>query len=156
MSDETLIERVKKIIEQKDLNPSYFADQIGISRSSMNHILNGRNNPSLDVMTKILDKYPDINSDWLLFGKEPMFRSEKPIIQTSLEFNEPVLNPPLEQVNAEYIKETEVKQDIKAPESPIIEEVVTEKQDLKKISKIIIFYSDNTYESLSSDKKPFE
>ena len=155
MADETLIERIKKIIEQKDLNPSYFADYIEISRSSMNHVLNGRNNPSLDVMVKVLEKYPDINPDWLLLGKLPMFRSEKPIIQTSL-FNEPAVNPPKEPVKSEYSKEIEVEQAVEVPKSSITEEVVIEKEASKKISKIIIFYSDNTYEGLSPDKNPFE
>ena len=155
MANETLIERVRKIIERKDLNPSYFADQIGISRSSMNHVLNGRNNPSLDVVTKILGKYPDINSDWLMFGREPMFQSEKPVIQTSL-FNEPVINPPEESEKPEYREEIELKPPLEVPKPTITEEVVREKNDSKKISKIIIFYSDNTFESLSPDKIPFE
>ena len=157
MANETLIERVKKIIEQKDLNPSYFADHIGISRSSMNHVLNGRNNPSLDVITKILEKYPDINSDWLLFGKEPMFCSEKPIIQTSL-FDKNVPEPKIESepVKIEYRKEVEIKQPVEVPKPPIVEEVVIEKKESKKITKVMILYSDNTFESLSPDKKSVE
>ena len=155
MANETLIDRVKAIIEQKDLNPSYFADQIGISRSSMNHILNGRNNPSLDVMTKILEKYPDINSDWLLFGKEPRFRSERPIIQTSL-FDKNVVESVHEPAKPEYRKEMEVKQPVEMPKSPVLEEITTEKKGSKKITKILIFYSDNTFESFNPDKKPFE
>ena len=163
MAGETLIERVRKIIEQKGLNPSYFADHIGISRSSMNHVLNGRNNPSLEMITKILEKYPDIYSDWLLFGKEPMFCSEKPIIQKALFTPQPELKvsePEIKQVEdthpTEYHKEIEVKPPLEVSQSPIIEEVIREKNVSKKISKIIIFYSDNTYESLSVDKVPFE
>jgi len=154
MTDEGLIGRVKKIIELKDLNPSYFADQIGISRSSMNHVLNGRNNPSLDVMIKILEKYPDINSDWLLFEKAPMFRSEKPVIQTSL-FGTTAVDSPQEPVATEHIKETVVKSPVEVPKIPIIEEVIIEKSELKKISKIMIFYSDSTFDSFSPDKTPF-
>lgn len=155
MSDETLIKRVKKIIEQNNLNPSYFADQIGISRSSMNHVLNGRNNPSLDVITKILEKYSDINSDWLMFGREPMFRSEKPIIQTSL-FDEPVLNDLEEYEKPEYRKDIGLNSPLESHKSTVTEEVVRKKNNMKKIAKIIIFYSDNTYESLSPDKIPFD
>ena len=151
MAKETLIERVRRIIEQKNLNPSYFADHIGISRSSINHVLNGRNNPSLDVVTKILEKYPDINSEWLLFGNDPMFRSERPIIQTSL-FDKNVSEAKDEPVKTEYRKEIEVKQPVGVIKPPIVEEVIFEKKEYKKITKIIILYSDNTFESLSPDK----
>jgi transcriptional regulator with XRE-family HTH domain len=67
-----ITERILAILEDKGLTPSSFADTIGIQRSSMSHILSGRNKPSLDVIHKILITFPDIQSDWLLTGKGPM------------------------------------------------------------------------------------
>lgn len=55
-----------------NLSPSQFADEISVQRSSLSHILSGRNKPSLDFVTKLLTSYPEINSDWLLFGKGTM------------------------------------------------------------------------------------
>ena len=162
MTDEVLVDRVKKIIAQKNLNPSYFADQIGISRSSMNHILNGRNNPSLDVLKKILEKYPDINSDWLLLGKEPILKSEKVSIhaqtQTSLFDNINETKPPQEKkpVTTEYSKEIKPEIPIEQAKPVVSEEIVTIKNESRKINKIMIFYSDNTFECFTPDMKPFE
>ena len=63
-----MIERINQIMEREGLNSSKFAEEIGIQRSAMSHILNGRNNVSLDVLMKILGRFTDVNTDWLLFG----------------------------------------------------------------------------------------
>jgi len=68
----SLVDRIKLLIEDKELSPSAFADAIDIQRSSISHILSGRNNPSLDIVQKILNKYPNINSAWLLTGRGKM------------------------------------------------------------------------------------
>ncbi len=69
-------ERIQKLIEAEGLTSSKFADMIGIQRSSVSHFLNGRNNPSLEVILKILTAFSKLNSDWLLFGKGSMFKEE--------------------------------------------------------------------------------
>lgn len=63
-----MIERIKKIMAVKNLNPSKFADRIGVPRSTISHVLSGRNNPSLELVQKILDHFPDIRTEWLLRG----------------------------------------------------------------------------------------
>jgi len=64
-----LIDRIKKIISDNQLTNSSFADKIGVPRSSISHILSGRNNPSLDLIIKILKSFPEINADFLLTGE---------------------------------------------------------------------------------------
>lgn len=64
-----MISRIRHILEQKNLSPSRFADDIGVPRSTISHILSERNKPSLEVIQKILIAYPDIPVDWLLLGK---------------------------------------------------------------------------------------
>ena len=54
-----MIGRITQIMEREGLTSSKFAEAIGIQRSAMSHILNGRNNVSLDVLIKILSKFPD-------------------------------------------------------------------------------------------------
>ncbi len=49
-------DRIKQIIDQEHLSPSSFADKLQLGRAVVSHILNGRNNPSLDVVTRILSK----------------------------------------------------------------------------------------------------
>ncbi len=147
-----MIERIKKIIDLEGMNPSSFSDYIGISRSSMNHILNGRNNPSLDVLTKILSKFNKYNSDWLLFGTLPIRKDEKSIIQPSL-FNEILIEQNKPEIKPEYPKEKEIKTETKIQEPIVTEKIIYKEKSPKTISRIMIFYSDNTYESLTPDNK---
>jgi len=69
VSHSKLIDRIKKIISDNQLTNSSFADKIGVPRSSISHILSGRNNPSLDLIIKILQSFPEINADFLLRGE---------------------------------------------------------------------------------------
>ena len=69
-----MIERIKKLIKYKKLNSSQFAEAIGVQRSSISHILSGRNNPSLDFVLKIIETFPEIETEWLLFGNGEMLK----------------------------------------------------------------------------------
>lgn len=144
-------DRINKIIQTEQHTPSSFADAIGVSRSSMNHILNGRNNPSLDVASRILSTFPHINSDWLLFGKEPMYRNQSSNFQPDL-FHQTVIKTPEAPTAPEYRKENELKEPKITPNEPIINHLSSKETDTKKIVKIIILYSDNTYDTLSNEK----
>lgn len=70
-----MVERILQILKVKNLTPSKFADQIGIQRSGMSHIMSGRNYPSLDLVMKIINQFPDINPEWLLMGVGHMIKS---------------------------------------------------------------------------------
>ena len=61
-------ERIKEIIEREGMGQSQFADYIGVTRPALSHILAGRNNPSLEVIMKIHQKFPKINVLWLFDG----------------------------------------------------------------------------------------
>lgn len=67
-----MIDRISLILRTKNINASQFADEIGVQRSSISHVLSGRNKPSLEFVQRILKRYPEINPDWLLFGKGAM------------------------------------------------------------------------------------
>lgn len=70
-----MLDRILKIMDYNKFTPSEFADVLEIDRSRLSHILNGRNNPSLEIVMKILEKFPEINSDWLLFGSGNMLKN---------------------------------------------------------------------------------
>jgi transcriptional regulator with XRE-family HTH domain len=67
-----MVDRITLLLKAKNINASQFADEIGVQRSSISHVLSGRNKPSLEFIQKILKRYQEINPDWLLFGKGPM------------------------------------------------------------------------------------
>lgn len=65
-------DRIKKIQEFSGLSLGVFASRTGIKSASLSHILNGRNNPSLDVVMKIHETFPEISWEWMLYGTGPM------------------------------------------------------------------------------------
>ena len=64
--------RIQKIIDQKGISLNAFAQEIGVNRSTVSHILTGRNKPSVEVLQKILKRFPELSSDWLLLGNGGM------------------------------------------------------------------------------------
>lgn len=64
--------RISLVLRTKNITPSQLADDLGVQRSGISHILNGRNKPSLDFIQKIIKRYPDISMTWLMFGEGPM------------------------------------------------------------------------------------
>jgi DNA-binding XRE family transcriptional regulator len=63
------VKRLEIILDYYSLNASTFADRIGVQRSSMSHLLSGRNKPSLDFVMKIMEVFPDVDIYWILNGK---------------------------------------------------------------------------------------
>lgn len=64
-----IVKRISQILEEQQLSSSAFADTIGVQRSSISHVLSGRNKPSLEFILKIIRAFPSYSTDWLLFGK---------------------------------------------------------------------------------------
>ncbi|WP_053972710.1 helix-turn-helix domain-containing protein [Mangrovimonas sp. ST2L15] len=120
--------RLQKIMEYYQESASSFAEKIGVQRSSISHILSGRNKPSLDFVLKILSSYPEVELYWLLNGKGqfPDEGQEK----NTLFSNE----------------DLDVKENKKSPEKTSNEVVSEEfKKDGNKIERIVIFYKDGTF-----------
>jgi transcriptional regulator with XRE-family HTH domain len=60
--------RLKNWMESESLKSSALADNIGVNRATISHILSGRNKPSIDFLQKLLHSYPDLNANWLITG----------------------------------------------------------------------------------------
>ena len=143
-------DRILKIMEREGLTPSKFAESIGIQRSAMSHIISGRNNPSLDVLLKILERFTYFDSDWLLFGKGELIRElvlTEPILFTNMLENRPNV-----QVVAENRKEIGVETPVNIQKQPVVEQVICQEKPSKNVSKIMIFYSDNTFDTFVPEK----
>ena len=67
-------DRIKKIQEYSGLSLGVFASRTGIKAASLSHILNGRNNPSLDVVMKIHETFPEVSWEWMLYGTGSMLK----------------------------------------------------------------------------------
>jgi len=81
------VKRLEIILDYYSLNASSFADKIGVQRSSMSHLLSGRNKPSLDFVLKILDVFPDVDLYWILNGKGSFPKNEEEIVNSKIENN---------------------------------------------------------------------
>ena len=156
-------ERIKAIMEAEKMTPARFADSLHIGRAVVSHILNGRNNPSLDVITRILTNIPSINSEWLLTGSGSMYKienSEKFDIEDvtadsqntvasdlfSL-FSENSINNTTPAAKVKYGKEnTSIKAE-KMIERSINDINSYKEKATRKIKQIIICYNDNTFET---------
>jgi transcriptional regulator with XRE-family HTH domain len=67
-----MTDRISLLIKAKNLSSAQFADEIGVQRSSISHLMSGRNKPSLDLIQKTLQRFPEVSTEWLLFGKGEM------------------------------------------------------------------------------------
>ena len=69
-------ERLKKLMRAEGLNSTRLAELLGIQASGISHIMSGRNKPSYDFLIKLLLRFPNLNPDWLLLEKGPMYRDQ--------------------------------------------------------------------------------
>lgn len=145
------IKRLEVILDYYGLNASSFADKIGVQRSSMSHLLSGRNKPSLDFVMKILEVFPEVDLYWILNGtgsfpkkeeiitskKENYIESNKPIVPLSSDKN-PNAQDLFSQINSEDEKTDQVKDNIenKYPNSGKSE---------NDIERIVFFYKNGTF-----------
>lgn len=120
----------------KSLNAAEFADRIGVQRSNISHILNGRNNPGAQFLEKLLVAFPDLNADWLITGRGEMLKPGK------ISNTETGTHLPNEKREAQ-------KSDLKSCEKP--EEIcganseVGRKEAFRDAEKIIFFFPDHTF-----------
>ncbi|MCL2414994.1 MAG: helix-turn-helix transcriptional regulator [Bacteroidales bacterium] len=152
-----MTDRIELILKTQNLTPTQFADAIGIQRSSMSHILARRNKPSLDFVTKLLKRFPEINAEWLLTGKNQMFDigAQAPTLPAE---QAPQVNslktPEFEWEDEDF--ETAARNDVATSLStpPVEHKKIqhTSKPDLNQnsdIERIIVFFTDGTFKSYS-------
>ena len=117
--------RLQKMMDYYGESASSFAENIGVQRSSISHILSGRNKPSLDFILKVLSSYPEVEMYWLLNGKGTFPKSEnaptKEPIQSNSDFN--MVD------NEETVLRTNIG---------------------KTIERIVIFYTDGTFKNFQN------
>jgi transcriptional regulator with XRE-family HTH domain len=156
MTTMDLNKKIEQIIIDKGISPSKFADDLVIQRSSVSHILSGRNKPSLEIIQKILKAYPDIDRDWLLFDND-IPQQNTPQINRQQSINQRVTNQNLfEQKPRESNKnfqseQISVQQPVNVmPKRKIERPMIPSSNTNKQIERIMIFYTDGTFE----EKRP--
>jgi len=139
------VKRLEIILEYYALNASSFADKIGVQRSSMSHLLSGRNKPSLDFVMKITEVFPEVDLYWILNGTGSFPKNNEEILETTktpapISSNENLTPGDLfSEINYEAGK-TEMKIASETKNQNLISEE-------GEIEKIVIFYKNGTFKA---------
>lgn len=133
-------------MDMKNMSATQFSETIDIQRSSLSHVLSGRNKPSLDFMLKIKTSFPDINLDWLLLGMGNIYVEGENDKNHEADFtSKEIAQPGFEFKDERIIIENEPNfgnSDVK--ERPT--EVSNQPGSKSKPVKIIMFYNDDSFE----------
>jgi len=164
-------DRITKVIEHSELTPAEFAEEIGVQRSSISHIISGRNKPSLDFISKIKTAFPKFEWSWLITGEGEMLISdkvaepveEKPEIVEKKKQSLPDLFSLINDENFGFTESDDKLEKPKLRESNISEQVreknilsdsqplekSVQKQGLKSkiVKRIVFFFEDGTFET---------
>ena len=68
IDSEEFSNRLKLIMDTNHISATLFAEKLNVPRSSISHLLSGRNKPSLEFVLKVLKNFPDVELYWLLNG----------------------------------------------------------------------------------------
>jgi transcriptional regulator with XRE-family HTH domain len=154
---EEFIKRLEIILDYYSLNASSFADKIGVQRSSLSHLLSGRNKPSLDFILKILEVFPDVDLYWILNGKGTFPKNSEQFDKTVNNVEQVVKHNIPNPTSAEIIPENlfseiKIQNPIPAFETKKIENQNSDTEsDSTEIDKIVIFYKNGTFKSYVPD-----
>ncbi|GGW97434.1 helix-turn-helix domain-containing protein [Salegentibacter mishustinae] len=135
VNTEDFSKRLHRILEFYELSAAGFADKIEVGRSSISHILSGRNKPSLDFVMKIVKSFPEVELYWLLNGKGSFPPSEKPTPP-------PVAKPEISTTQPPREQNIQEKSEMPFP--------FPQQGKSKPIRKIVIFYEDGTFEAFEN------
>jgi transcriptional regulator with XRE-family HTH domain len=140
-------DRIQRIIDDKNLTPSSFADEVGLHRPAVSHILNGRNNPGLSALQNIIKRFPEINGSWLITGFGDMYQQDQPKSEISPSlFDENHVFQPNMKESTRNEQEMTSKHTILHAQGEDYQQYTATKSKAVKVKKIAIFYTDNTYE----------
>lgn len=136
--------RLKQFLAAENISQAQFADNINVVRASVSHVLSGRNNPSYEFIRSIMIKYPDLNIEWLMFGKGKMYKDKE-------------VSPAAPDVLFPETDEQVIPMSDELPESPAsIESQIIMQQSAavavpvtqRKVTKIIVLFDDGTFQEM--------
>lgn len=149
-----MVNRIFTFIENQELTPTEFADKIGVSRASISSIKTGRTQPTLSLVEKIKQHFPDVDINWLIFGNgDAPIKTEYDIRENSLT-DESEEDIKAKDSNLPVVNEYEA---VYIAESPNKKEAIINQSDLsipkissnKNVKKVILLYEDGSFEEFN-------
>jgi len=140
------VKRLEIILDYYALNASSFADKIGVQRSSMSHLLSGRNKPSLDFVMKIMEVFPDVDLYWILNGKGSFPKNNDEVVETT-KTPAPVSSD--ENISGGDLFSAINYKEVEKPATRISPEIKNPNlsSEESEIEKIVIFYKNGTFKA---------
>jgi transcriptional regulator with XRE-family HTH domain len=145
--------RIIELMEHYGLSSAQFADKIGVQRSSISHILSGRNKPSYDFLQKITTVFTNIDANWLINGTGPIEKRLEKQFSSAIEqdlFSQPIRNKePIEKAAEKQTTNSNFKIDNQPINDYINRENTTkniEFTNVNQVKQIILIYENNTFE----------
>ena len=158
-----MVNRIFTFIESLQLTPTEFADTIGVSRASISSIKTGRTQPTLSLIEKIKQRFPNVDINWLILGEgdAPIVnRSEQEIelftddeIKAEIEVTQTSSNDDTaaNEYQAVYIAETprkiEEEPQVVNQETNVPVQFTTERK--RSVKKVILLYDDGSFEEFN-------
>lgn len=144
MESTAFTNRLQKLLEYYDLSASGFAAKIGVQRSSISHILSGRNKPSLDFVMKLLHTFSEVTIEWLIDGIGNFPKSD--ITTSPLPLKDAIENTTDSVVEKSAIE----KPSIEIEKPSVASEIISNNTSHKTIEKIILLYTDGSFEAFKN------
>lgn len=147
--------KLQHLMERLQLKPGQFARILEVNPAIISHILAERNKPGVDLLQKILSKFPQVNPDWLLLDSEEMFRTTGTIETFSKPEKDltPNSNRSLFSSNAHTIEHAEQLPDSQNPHETLNPNTIQSAmlgefpKSNKPITHVVLFYADGTFEN---------
>ncbi len=145
--------RIEYLIEELQMTNAKFAEEINVPKSIISHILTGRNKPSLEFITKILTKFKNINPEWLLFGKGNIYKTLSQEDSSNNNNNNTENATLFDNINKNLPDNDKNNIPLTNNSNNRHSDIITENKNkhiiTKQIKKIIVYYSDNTFEEFN-------
>lgn len=135
-------EKLRDLMQHEGLKSGQLADLLGINPAAISHILAGRNKPGFDLLQKILRRFPQINPDWLLVDRGPMYREEAPSENRNAADQEATAGNLFASVSPVPSEAT-----APAPQTPPTTEMPAIAPKQRRAIRVVIFYDDQSFES---------
>lgn len=149
VNTDDFIKRLEQILDYYSLSASGFADKVGVQRSSLSHLLSGRNKPSLDFIMKIIDVFSEVDLYWILNGKgsfpiNNFSENEKNEVQKTVFPPTPILQNQVQENLFEQSKNEKFEEllDTKKNETHQNISISTSQEE---VEKIVIFYKNGKF-----------
>ncbi len=138
--------RLQKIFTYYGLSASAFAEKMGVGRSSISHIISGRNKPSLEFVLHILENFKEVTFEWLMYGKGNFPKSNE---TPSNLFSEKTINTEIRNIENKPLKNN--SKDLFS-NTPVIPEQQKQQESVSKplntdtdVERVIIFYTNGQF-----------